>query len=97
MTGVSLPASIRLFKRQEVLLALLGDEAHQLLLREERAHRGEDLALKAAKPAVSAFAAYDDERALRRKGPAQVRQGPPPAVSRIRSNRRVPSVKSSRV
>ncbi len=47
---------------QEVLMALLENEAEQLLLCEERAQRGEDLALKAAGPPVSAFAA--DEGAL---------------------------------
>src|SRR5918998_3391145 len=62
---------------QEILLTLLGYEAEQLLPREERAHRGEDLALKAAKPAVSAFAADDDEGALRLESPAQLRQRSP--------------------
>ena len=39
MMGLSLPASISSLS-VKVLLALLGDEPHQLLLREERAHRG---------------------------------------------------------
>src|SRR5215210_5432836 len=74
--GRELACLYQVFERQEVLLTLPGYEAYQLLLREARAQRGEDLALKPAEPAVSAFAAHDDEGALRGEGPAQVRQGP---------------------
>ena len=75
--GCELACLYQFLERQEVLPTLLGDEPHQLLLREERAHRSEDLALKAAQPAVSAFAADDDEGALRLESPAQLRQRSP--------------------
>jgi hypothetical protein len=60
--GVSRGLPYQVLEGQEVLLALLGNEAEQLLLCEERAQKGEDLALKAAEPPVSGFAA--DEGAL---------------------------------
>src|SRR5215204_2332011 len=75
--GRELAGLYQVFEHHKVLMALLGHEAKQLLLREARANRGEYLALKAAEPAVSAFAADDDESASRLECPAQLRQGPP--------------------